>query len=66
MAPETCHELRERLGWTPGRLARAAGVTERTVTDFEGRLRSPRQGTLIALRNAFRAAGAELPKAEGV
>jgi len=53
-----CREGREELGWTAAKLATAAGLTERTVTDFESGLRSPRPGTLIAIRRAFREAAA--------
>lgn len=57
--PDDCRTARERLGWTPAKLATRAGLTERTVNDFEARLRAPRPGTLIALRRALREAQAE-------
>ncbi|WP_421933616.1 helix-turn-helix domain-containing protein [Phenylobacterium sp.] len=48
-----------RLGWSQQKLASVAGLAERTVRLFEDGTRSPRFGTLIALRKAFRAAPAE-------
>ena len=56
-SPESCRALRERLGWSAPHLAEAAGITNRTVQDFEAGLRAPRSLTLIAIRRAFRTAG---------
>jgi transcriptional regulator with XRE-family HTH domain len=55
---DTCRAAREAIGWTPLRLALAAGLAERTVCDFEAGRRAPRPGTRIALSRAFRAAQA--------
>jgi transcriptional regulator with XRE-family HTH domain len=58
---EECASARAAVGWSQERLARAAGVTTRTILDFELGLRTPRAGTLIAIRRAFRKAGLSMP-----
>lgn len=52
--PAESRLLRARLGWSTEQLARAAGVATLTVVSFELGTRQPREGTLIALRRAFR------------
>jgi transcriptional regulator with XRE-family HTH domain len=59
--PAECREIRRQLGWTRERLARAAGLTHRAILDYESGLRTPREGTLIAVRRALRAAGIAPP-----
>jgi ribosome-binding protein aMBF1 (putative translation factor) len=53
MDPKLCRKAREALGWSPWTLARAAGLAERTILDFESGATTPRPGTLIALRRAL-------------
>jgi transcriptional regulator with XRE-family HTH domain len=59
MTARDCIAARERLGWSPYRLAAMAGLSERTVLRFEAGEAAPRPGTLIALRRAFRGAMVE-------
>ncbi|TPI11723.1 helix-turn-helix transcriptional regulator [Mesorhizobium sp. B4-1-1] len=47
------------LGWSQAELADAAGVSRATVVDFERGLRVPHRNNLIAIREAFEAAGIE-------
>jgi len=56
ISPEQCRKTREALGWTPAYLAMAASLAEKTILAFEGGVRSPRPGTLVAIRRAFRQA----------
>lgn len=56
MTPEDCLETRIRLGWSREQLARAAGLTVKTLQTFESGERQPRQGTVIAIRRALRRA----------
>lgn len=58
MTPEVCRLARLSLGWTPERLAVAAGLAPQTIRGFEAATCQPRPGTLIALRKALRSAGA--------
>jgi transcriptional regulator with XRE-family HTH domain len=50
---------RAGLGMRAETLAAAAGVSKVTLSDFEIRKRSPHPRTLIAIREALEAAGAE-------
>jgi predicted transcriptional regulator len=59
MDPKLCRKAREALGWSPWTLARAAGLAERTILDFEAGTTRPRPGTLIALRRALAQATSE-------
>lgn len=56
MTPGDCLEARIRLGWNREELARAAGLTVKTLASFESGERQPRQGTVIAIRRAIRRA----------
>lgn len=47
------------LDWSRGELGRRAGLSERTVTDFERGAREPHENNRRALREAFEAAGLE-------
>lgn len=58
MTSEECIIYRRRAGWSPAQLARNAGLCERTVELFEAGRTAPRPVTLVALRRAFRTAGA--------
>ncbi len=62
-SPSECRHARRRLGWSVEQLARASGVSRRTLIDYEEGLRTPRAGTLIAVRRALRA-GAPAAKAQ--
>jgi DNA-binding XRE family transcriptional regulator len=56
--PAECRVLRNSLRWSREQLALEAGLTKRTVRDFETGIRTPHPRTLIAIRRAFRRAGA--------
>jgi DNA-binding XRE family transcriptional regulator len=56
-SPAQCRANRTRLAWCSARLADAAGITEKTVRDFESGARTPHARTLIAIRRTFREAG---------
>lgn len=47
------------LDWSRERLADAAGISERTLIDFERGARSPVPATLAAIRRALEEAGVE-------
>ena len=53
MTPDICRMAREALGWSTARLARAAGLDEKTVIGFETGAKASRPGTLIAIRRAL-------------
>ena len=64
ITPDQCRAARALIRWSRKDLAEAAGVTERTVTDFErwaedgqGNVREPRKSTLLAIRAALKDAG---------
>ena len=57
-SPKECRRLRDQLRWSREQLALASGLTKRTVADFESGARTPHPRTLIAIRRAFRQAGA--------
>ena len=48
------------LGWSRRRLAEAADVAERTLTDFERGARQPHDRTLRDIRTALEDAGIEI------
>ena len=56
MSPADCLKARIRLGWNREELARAAGLTVKTLATFEAGERQPRQGTVFAIRRALRIA----------
>ena len=58
ITPQLCRSARLSLGWTTEELAVAAGLSPPTIVQFENELRTPRLGTVIALRKALRRAGA--------
>lgn len=59
VTPALCRAARGGLGLSQVELAKRAGVYRGVVTDFEGRARSPRQATRLALRLALEQAGIE-------
>ena len=56
---EQCRAARALIGWSRADLAKAAQVSERTITDFERGARSPINASLAALTRALEAAGVE-------
>jgi len=59
MTPEQCKAARALLRMEQGDLASRAGIARSTVIDFEKGSRSPRQGSIGAMRAALEAAGVE-------
>lgn len=66
MTSAECRARRLAIGWTVDQLASCAGVVEATVRNFEAGLSAPREGTLIALRKALRAAEKQAAEVEPV
>lgn len=56
---EQCRAGRAMLDWSRGDLAKACGLSERTITDFERGARDPHANNLAAIVRAFEAAGLE-------
>jgi transcriptional regulator with XRE-family HTH domain len=57
MTPEQCRAARDLLGWTPGDLARAAGVSVITVRDFEAGKPMEERLAPVLMRRALEGAG---------
>ena len=57
IAREQCRAARALIGWSRADLAKAAQVSERTITDFERGARSPINASLAALTRALEDAG---------
>ncbi|MFC7661631.1 multiprotein-bridging factor 1 family protein [Methylorubrum suomiense] len=51
---EQCRGARAMLDWSRGELGQRAGLSERTVTDFERGAREPHENNRRALREACR------------
>jgi hypothetical protein len=51
--PATCRKARAALQWSPWTLARAAGLAEGYVLDFEAGIGRLRPGMLTALRRVL-------------
>jgi transcriptional regulator with XRE-family HTH domain len=54
-----CRAGRALIEWSREQLAEAAGVSLRTIVDFERAARSPREVTLLALERALSDAGVQ-------
>jgi transcriptional regulator with XRE-family HTH domain len=54
-----CKGARAMLDMSREQLAKAAGLAERTITDFERGARSPHANNLAAIRRALEEAGIE-------
>ena len=59
MTPAQCRAARALLSLEQGDLAALAGIARATIIDFEKDARTPRVGTIEALRAALEAAGVE-------
>lgn len=66
LTPRQCRAARAFLSWSQERLAEQAGVTWRTVQEFEGAARAPRKATLRSLALALQDGGVILLEGEGV
>jgi DNA-binding XRE family transcriptional regulator len=60
LTPAACVQARRQLGWSEQDLADSAGVTWRTIMNFESGRHSPRHQTALSLIRAFRQRGVEL------
>lgn len=63
--PEQIRAARALIDWTREDLAKASGVTIRTLARIEGAQTIPRQTTLKALYSALEAAGVEFIPGNG-
>lgn len=52
-----CRAARAGLEWSREDLAGRAGLSDRTITDFERGAREPHPNNKVAIRRAFEAAG---------
>lgn len=57
ITPGQCRAARALIGLSQGDVARAAGVSEKTLADFEREARQPYGRTIAAIRSALEAAG---------
>lgn len=63
--PRQCRAGRALLGITQQQLAERAGVSKRTVIEFEGAMRVPQPNTTASLRIALEAEGIEFLQGDG-
>lgn len=63
MTPAQCRAARAILNWTQGQMAKASGVSEVTIRNFEGGKSVPQHATLVVLRQALEAAGVQFVEA---
>lgn len=54
---QQCRAVRAGLEWSRGDLAKAAGLAERTINDFERGARDPHANNKAAIRAAFEREG---------
>lgn len=59
MTPDQCRAARALLNLEQFDVADRAGIARATLIDFEKGQRTPRQGTVAAIRQALEAAGVE-------
>lgn len=57
ITPRECRAARAGLEWSRDDLAKRAGLSDRTITDFERGAREPHSNNLAAIRHAFETAG---------
>ena len=62
---DQCRAARALIEWSRADLAKAAKVSERTITDFERGARSPINASLAAITGALEEAGVEFIPANG-
>ena len=60
ITPRECRAARAGLNWSREELAKAAGLSDRTITDFERGARSPHGNNLASIEEALRKAGVEI------
>lgn len=59
MTPEQCRAARALVNLSQDDLAERSGIAVSTIIPFEKDQRTPRQGTVAAIRQALEAAGVE-------
>ncbi|MFG1396129.1 helix-turn-helix domain-containing protein [Roseixanthobacter pseudopolyaromaticivorans] len=59
MTPSQCRAARGVLNWTQGQLAKAAGVSDVTIRNFENEKSVPQPASLQVLRMALESAGVQ-------
>ena len=62
---DQCRAARALIEWSRADLAKAAKVSERTITDFERGARSPINASLAAIAGALEEAGVAFIPANG-
>lgn len=65
ISPRECRAARAGLRLSQKDIAEAAGLSERTVIDFEREAREPIGATRAAIRSAFERAGVTFGEEEG-
>ena len=59
ISPAECRAARALLNWSQEELVARAGVSKKTIADFERGATQPRAQTLAQIAQAFEAAGIE-------
>ncbi|MHC1998857.1 helix-turn-helix domain-containing protein (plasmid) [Methylobacterium sp. CM6241] len=65
LTKELCRGARAMLDWSRTDLAKAAGLSDRTITDYERGAREPHDNNKRAMQEAFEKAGLEFIPANG-
>ena len=66
ISPRQCRAARGLLDWTQDTLANKAGVSLKTVQDFEGERRKPIKVVRASIKQAFEQAGVEFFLQDGL
>jgi DNA-binding XRE family transcriptional regulator len=66
ITPIQCKMARAALGWSTKDLGNRAHVSGNTVVRFENERHEPNPATMLAIRNAFEAAGVRFQEDGGV
>lgn len=66
ITPQQCKAARAGLDWSREQLALAAGIAERTLTDFERQASNMLRKNKVALREAFHRAGVIFDGSNGI
>lgn len=66
ITPQQCRAARAGLDWSREQSAGAAGIAERTLTDFERQASNMLRKNKVALRKAFEAAGVMFDGSNGI
>lgn len=66
ISAKQCRAARALLGWGQADLMKAAGVTQKTLSDFESGKTTPYESTLANIQNALESAGAVFVEPNGL